>query len=296
MNKLTSSDDRSFLRGETNGGVYKGAVMPIGEDSWKSTNLGGIYALEVDGGNPGGNLGLLIGDDGIVLIDNGLEKAGQMTLATTQKMADDTVNFVINTHLHADHLACNPIYSATGAKIIAHDNTRSALLADSQFDKTGLPNLTFNDTATFYLNGQTLKLLHIPKAHTNSDIIIHFSDANIIHAGDMFFNKVFPFIDLNNGGNIDGFIAGQQQVIELANEKTVIIPGHGPLGSKADMQEALDMLINIKGCIKPLVEQGLSMEEVLRVNPLADFENWAWFHISIERMTKILYCLLTEGQ
>lgn len=295
MNKSTSTD-RSFLKGETNGGVCEGATMPTGEDSWNPIDLGsGIYMLEVGGGNPGGNLGLIIGDQGIVLIDNGLEKAAQMTLATIEKMTNGAVGFVINTHLHADHLACNPNYAATGATIVAHDNTRRALLTDELFDKIGLPRLTFNDTATFHLNGQTLKLLHIPNAHTNSDVIIHFSDANIIHAGDMFFNKVFPFIDLNNGGNIDGFIAGQQRIIELADENTKIIPGHGPLGNKTDVQTAMDMLIAVKSCVKPLVDQGMSMEEVLKENPLAPFGYWAWFHINIERMTKVIYCLLTAG-
>lgn len=288
--------DRSFLKGETNGGVYEGAMMPTGADSWKAIDLGsGIYMLEVDGGNPGGNLGLFLGDETIVLIDNGLEKAAQITLETTEKMTKGPVDIVINTHLHADHLACNPDYAATGAAIIAHDNTRRALLADKEYDRTGLPSLTFNDTATFHLNDQTLELFHIPNAHTNSDIIIHFTDANVIHAGDIFFNKVFPFIDLTNGGNIDGFIAAQQQIIELADENTKIIPGHGPLGNKADMQIAVDMLIEVKTCVKPLVEVGMSMEEVLKANPLAPFEKWAWFHINIERMTKVVYCLLTDG-
>ncbi|MFW2367407.1 MAG: MBL fold metallo-hydrolase [Desulforhopalus sp.] len=292
---MSTAIDRSFLKGETNGGVCEGAMMPTGEDSWKAINLGnGIYMLEVDGGNPGGNLSLLLGDEGVVLIDNGLEKAAQMTLETTEKMTNDPVKFVINTHLHADHLACNPIYAATGATIIAHDNTRRALLADEEFDSAGLPGLTFNDTATLHLNGQTLELFHIPNAHTNSDIIIHFTDANVIHAGDIFFNKVFPFIDVINGGNLDAFIAAQQQIIELTDENTKIIPGHGPLGNKTDMQTAVDMLIDVKACVKSLVDEGMSMEEVLRESPLAAFEKWAWFHINIERMTKVIYCLLTE--
>lgn len=292
---MGNSSDRSFLKGETNGGIYEGAMMPTGEDSWKAINLGsGIYMLEVDGGNPGGNLGLFKGDEGVILIDNGLEKASQMTLETVDNMTQGQIDFVVNTHLHADHLALNPKYAAKGATLIAHENTYHALLKDDQFDKKGLPTVTFNDTATFHMNGQRVKLSHIPKAHTDSDIIIHFVDSNVIHAGDMFFNKVFPFIDLTNGGNIDGFIAGQRQIIDLADESTKIIPGHGPLGNKADMQAAVDMLIDVKACVKTLVDQGMTMEDVLRENPLKTFEKWAWFHITIERMTKVIYCLLTE--
>ena len=109
------------------------------------------------------------------------------------------------------------------------------------------------------MNGQTLKLLYIPNAHTDSDVIIHFTEANVIHAGDLFFNKVFPFVDLNNGGDLDGFIAAQRRVIELADEETKIIPGHGPLGNRADMQTAVDMLVAVKTSVKTLVDQGMAM-------------------------------------
>lgn len=293
MTKSTPAD-RAFLRGEMNGGIDEETLRPTGDDSWRVIDLGsGIRMLEVDGGNPGGNLGLLLGEDGSVLIDNGLEKAGQMTLATTEKLVDGPVKFVINTHLHADHLACNPNYAAAGATIIAHENTRRTLLEDENYDRTGLPVLTFNDTATFHLSGQTIVLSHIPLAHTHSDIIVHFTEANVIHAGDMFFNKVFPFIDLNHGGNIDGFIAGQRRILEIANDETRIIPGHGPLGNRTDLQAAVDMLVEVQVSMRPLIDQGLSMEEVLQREPLAPFADWAWFHISIERMTKVIYCLMT---
>lgn len=285
--------DRSFLSGETNGGVWDGASAPTGEDSWKSSELGGgIYMLGVDGGNPGGNLGLLVGDEGAVLIDNGLEKAASMTLATVERMANGPVDYVINTHLHGDHVSCNPHFARTGAAIVAHENTRRALVADDQFDRAGLPTITFNDEAAIHMNGHQLKLLYIPNAHTDSDAVVHFTDANVIHAGDLFFNKVFPFVDLNNGGDIDGFIAAQRRVIELADENTKIIPGHGPLGDRADMQSAVDMLVAVKSCVKSLVDRGMSMEDVLKENPLAAFDDWSWFHIPTERMTKIMYCLL----
>ena len=104
----------------------------------------------------------------------------------------------------------------------------------------------------------------------------------------------FPFIDLNHGGGIDGFIAGQKRIINLADDDTIISPGHGPLGNKFEMQKAVDTLIAIKERVKPMIEHGLSMEEVLKENPLSEFENWAWFHIDVKRMTKIVYCLLTE--
>lgn len=144
------------------------------------------------------------------------------------------------------------------------------------------------------MGDQQLKLTHIPNAHTDSDIVVHFLDANVIHAGDLFFNKVFPFVDLTNGGNIDGFIAAQRQVLELADENTKIIPGHGPPGNKAELQAAIDLLVAVKACIQPLVDDGMSEEEVIKRNPLADFEDWSWFHIPLERMTKIMYHALRQ--
>ncbi len=292
----TSSTDRSFLHGHTDGGVWDKAGAPRGEDAWKPVNLGkGVYALEVDGGNPGGTLGMLVGDEGCVLIDNGLQKSAAVTLSATEKLAGGAIDYLISTHLHADHVGCNANYAAAGTTIISHDDTRRALLADDQFDKAGLPVITFKDRATFHLNGLTLELIPFANAHTLSDTIVHFVEANVIHAGDLFFNKIYPFIDLDNGGSIDGFVTAQKQVIALADDDTQIIAGHGPIGNKAEMAAAVDLLLAIKASMYPLIDMGMSMEDVLRENPLEVFERFAWFHITTERMTKIIYHLLTQG-
>ncbi|WP_299847013.1 MBL fold metallo-hydrolase [uncultured Roseovarius sp.] len=292
----TSSTDRSFLHGHSEGGVWDKAGAPTGQDAWRPLDLGqGVYALEVDGGNPGGTIGMLVGDESSVLIDNGLEKSAAVTVAATEKLAGGPIDYLISTHLHADHVGCNATYAAAGTTIISHVDTRRLLSVDDTFDKAGLPVLTFSDRATIHLNGLTLELIPFANAHTLSDTIVHFVEANIIHTGDLFFNKIYPFMDLDNGGNIDGFIAAQRQIIDMANDDTVIIAGHGPIGNKAEMQTAVDLLLAIKATMKPLIEQGMSMEDVLQENPLSVFEHLAWFHITTERMTKIIYHLLTEG-
>lgn len=299
LNVMTtsSSTDRSFLQGHANGGVWDKAGAPTGEDAWKPRDLGnGVFALEVDSGNPGGTLGMLVDDEGSVLIDNGLQKSAAVTVAATEALAGGPVDHLISTHLHGDHVGCNANYAAAGTAIISHIDTRNALLADETFDKAGLPTLTFTDRASFNLNGMTLDLIPFANAHTISDTIVHFVEANVIHASDLFFNKIYPFIDLENGGDIDGFISAQRQIIELADDATVIIAGHGPIGNKADLQAAVELLIAIKASMTPLVEQKMSIEDVLRENPLARFEGFAWFHIPTERMTKIVYHLLTEGR
>jgi glyoxylase-like metal-dependent hydrolase (beta-lactamase superfamily II) len=292
----SSSTDRSFLRGHSKDGIWDKAGAPTGEDAWRSVDLGhGVYAMEVDGGNPGGTLGMLVGEEGSLLIDNGLKKSSAVTVAATQKLAGGPIDFLISTHLHADHVGCNADYAAAGTTIISHEITRGQLSVDDTFDQAGLPMLTFSDRATFHLNGVTVNLIPFYNAHTASDTIVHFVEANVIHAGDLFFNTIYPFMDLENGGNLDGFVAAQQQIIDMADDDTVIIAGHGPIGNKDDMKTAVDLLLAIKATMEPFVDQGMSMDEVLRENPLSDFEQHAWFHIPTERMTMIIYCLLTEG-
>lgn len=275
--------------------AHDGRYINISQVSWKSTHLkSGIYILEGKDGNPGANLGLLAGRDGVILIDNGLPKVIQMTMGTIEKLAGGDVSFIINTHGHLDHTGSNPAYGEKGVTLVAHDNTRKELEANKEFDKKGLPNITFNDEITFYLNNQIINVFYIKPAHTNSDVVIYFKDANIIHAGDMFFNKIFPFIDLDRGGNIDGFIAGQKKILKLVNKDTKIIPGHGPLGNKKDLQEAVDMLIDAKMRVKTLVDKGMTKEEVLLKNPLSVYKKWSWHHISTKRMTEILYRELSQ--
>lgn len=268
----------------------------FGQDlSWKSSELApGLYMLEGQGGFTGGNLGLLTGDDGVVLIDNGVPNISATTVAAIEKLTGAPVSFVINTHAHGDHTGANVTLAGKGATVVAHDNLRRALVNDG-FDAAGLPQLTFDNTVTIHLNGHTAEIEHIASAHTDGDAFIYFPEANVLHTGDAMFNYLFPFIDLDGGGSVDGFIAAQQRMLAVANDTTRIIPGHGPLASKADLQVALNMLIDAKNRVQVLVDQGMSQDEVLAENPLADYgETWSWGFISTEIMTQTLYRALSS--
>jgi len=271
------------------------ATAQEGDISWKSTELApGLYMLEGQGGFAGGNLGLITGDDGVVLIDDGLEPLVAITVAAIESLTGDPVDFVINTHAHGDHTGANEVLNGKGATVVAHDNLRRQMLKDGS-NRAALPELTFTDAVTFHLNGHTANVFHVANAHTDGDAVIHFPEVNIIHTGDAMFNKLFPFIDLDSGGSVSGFIAAQKKIIAIADDETKIIPGHGVLANKADLQAAVDMLEDAQARVRALVDAGKSQEEVIAENPLADYEDdWTWEFITAERMTATIYRSLTE--
>ena len=272
-----------------------GALAQDAELSWEPTEVApGIYMFEGQGGFTGGNLGLLVGDDGIVLIDDGIPEVSVATLAAVEAVIGAPPDFLINTHAHGDHTGANDEYREMGTTVLAHDNLRQALVDDENFPRAGLPELTFNDAVTFHLNGQTAYIFHIPSAHTSGDSAIHFTEANVLHTGDVLFNRIFPFIDIDGGGSVNGYIAGQQRMLGMIDDDTTVIPGHGPLADKADMQAALDMLIDAQARVQALVDEGLSLDEVKAANPLATYESWSWGFITTERMTETLYRAATQ--
>lgn len=269
--------------------------------SFKSTELApGLYMLEGEGGFIGGNLGLLTGEDGTVLIDDGIEPLADEMLAAVNDIAGVPVDFVVNTHVHGDHIGGNAAVHASGATIIGHDNIWQRLLdgsatADgSQAEKSAMPEITFSDAVTFHLNGHEAFVFHLDNAHTDGDAVIHFREANVIHTGDIFFNGQFPFIDLGSGGSVDGYIAAQEEILAQAGADTRIIPGHGPLAGKAELEAAHAMLIDARERVLRLIDEGKSEDEVIAANPLAPYDaDWSWDFISTEIMTRTLYRGLT---
>ena len=265
----------------------------------KSTEVvPGIYMLEgADGFSS--NMGLLVGDEHVLLIDDGMAPITESLIATIEELAGRPLDFLVNTHAHGDHVGSNATLAEDGAIVFAHDNLRQALLdaVDSAGGPAGLPVVTFSDEVTLHVNGHMAVVFHVAAAHTDGDAVIHFPDQNVIDAGDLFFNSLFPFIDLDGGGSVAGYIAGQQRILDMANDETAIIPGHGPLATKADLQAELDMLVDARARVKKLVDAGKTSEQVIAANPLADYhEEWNWGFITTERMTTTLYRSLTDGQ
>lgn len=256
----------------------------------------GVYML--DGANGfSSNMGLVVGDERVILIDDGMAPVTASLMATVVNLAGRPIDIVVNTHVHGDHIGSNATLAENGTIIVAHDNLRERLVdsMDLAGGPVGLPVVTFGDAVTFYVNGLEAHAFHVRAAHTDGDAVIHLRDANVIVAGDLLFNYLFPYIDLENGGSVDGYIAGQQRILDIADDDTLIIPGHGELASKDDLQAALDMLVDARSRVAALVEEGLSKEDVLARNPLEKYhETWNWGFITTERMTETLFRSLTR--
>ena len=274
------------------------------EITFQATELApGLYMIEGVGGFGGGNVGLLTGEDGVVLIDDSMPPLTTRLLSAVDRIVSDPVDFVINTHVHGDHVGGNATLGEAGAWIVAHENVRERLLGEGlsgggpeaePAPPEALPVITFGDAVTFHLNGQEARVVHVDRAHTDGDAIIHFRDAKIIHAGDTLFNRLFPFIDLDTGGSLDGYIAAQERILDLADEDTQIIPGHGSLASTEDLEASIAMLKTARSRIGSLIEEGKSVEEIVEAAPLKDYQDWSWDFITTERMTRQVFRSLVE--
>jgi cyclase len=230
----------------------------------------------------GGNMGLSVGDDAVFLVDDQFAPLTDKIAAAIAKISPKPVRFAINTHWHFDHTGGNENLARAGTLIFAHDNVRRRMDSE-QFiaflnmkmppsPKVALPVVTFTASMSFHLNGEEIRAIHVPHAHTDGDAIVHFTGSDVIHMGDVFFNGMYPFIDASSGGSIDGMVAACDAGLELAQDSTKIIPGHGPLGDRAQLKAYRDMLATIAARIKPLVAAGRSVEEVVAAKPTASFD------------------------
>jgi len=255
----------------------------------------GIFMVEAKGGFGGGNMAVLVGEGHVAMIDDGLPPLAENLLAHVTATAGGPIDFMVNTHVHGDHAGGNAVFAENGTVVFAHDNIRKRLLPDASGagGPDGLPVITFGDGVTFHLGGIEARVEHLPKAHTDGDAVIYFPGANVIHTGDILFHGIFPFIDLDNGGTVDGYIVAQQEILSMADDETKIIPGHGSLTDKAGMTADIDMLIDGRAMVKALLDQGNSSDDVLEANPLAKYDSYSWEFITTERMTLTLIRSLT---
>ena len=262
-----------------------------------------VYMLE----GRGGNIGLSIGDDGVFMIDDQYAPLTPAILEAIGRLTDQPVKFVLNTHWHGDHTGGNENLGKAGAIIIAYDKVRERMSTE-QFRKliggrtppaadAALPMVTFNDRISLFMNDDEIQAFHVAPAHTDTDSMIYFSSADVLHMGDVFFNKRFPFIDVDLGGSIDGTIAAANLALEMTTEKTKIIPGHGPLASRQDLMDYRDILLTVRNSVAELIGRNCTLEEVLaeKLTESLD-ETWNWNFINGDTLVSVIYADLAKNR
>lgn len=228
----------------------------------------GLYMLV----GQGGNIGLSVGDDGALIVDTQYAPLSEKITNAVSAAGGGDVEFVINTHWHGDHAGGNANFGRAGAVIMAHTNVRTRLAAADDADPAGLPIVTFPDRIRFHWNGDEVDVFYLQPAHTDGDSIVHFTNRNAFHMGDTFPNGTYPFIDVDSGGSFDGLIAAGDSVLALADDDSVIIPGHGPLANRADLEEWIGIMKTIRGRIQSLIDDGASADEVVAAGVTSEWD------------------------
>jgi len=244
----------------------------------KTTKLAdNFYTLE----GQGGTIGVLTGPDGVFMVDAQFAPLSQKIAAAIKQISNGQIRFLVNTHVHPDHTGGNENFAKMGAVIISRDELRYRLAhpapaangtPGAPAPAAALPAITYEGRMTFHMNGQEIRLIAIPRAHTDGDTLVYFPDSDVIMTGDFYRSIQYPNIDRVNGGSLQGMLDGLGLVIGLAGPNTKIVPGHGPVVSRAEVMAQRDMLLSIRDRVSQLVSQGKTQEEVLAAHPTSEYD------------------------
>ena len=269
---LLSAASHSIAQGQFEG--VELSITPV---------AGNVHMVQRPGG--GGNIGAQIGPDGVLLVDSLFAPLADKLVAAVAEVSDEDIRFLINTHIHIDHVGGNENLAERGVVIFAHDNTRLRFLEErSRFPRAGgsfvpqqpeaaRPIITFNDTMSFHLNGEEVRAFLAPPAHTDGDVFVYFTESNVLHLGDVYRTTSYPIIDIYNGGSLRGTIAALDLAIDIANADTRVIPGHGlEVVGRNELIEFRDMILDIQGNVLAMIRDGKKLDEVMAARPTADYD------------------------
>jgi cyclase len=262
---------------------------------------GNVYMLE----GAGGNIGVSVGDDGIVMVDDQFAPLADKIRAALKGITDKPIRFIINTHYHSDHTSGNALFQKD-APILAHDNVRKRLeegtssgnygalsFPGKPSPKEALPILTFDHDVTVHLNGEDIRALHFPSGHTDGDSVVFFPKSNVVHMGDDFVTYGFPFIDLSGGGSAAGMIKALEEAITKLPADVKIIPGHGAISNLDDVRRYIAMLKDTKDAVEKGIKQGKTVDQLKQENVFAPWQKWSGDFITTEQWLITLYNDLT---
>jgi glyoxylase-like metal-dependent hydrolase (beta-lactamase superfamily II) len=260
-----------------------GVAMAQGQDfdkvTIKTTKIAeGIYMLE----GAGGNIGVSVGEDGVILIDDQYAPLTPKIQAAITAISPKPIKFVLNTHWHGDHVGGNENLAAVGAVIVAHENVRKRMSTEQFIEimkrkvppspVKALPVVTFTSEITLHFNGEDIHVIHVDPAHTDGDSVIVFPKAKVVHMGDCYMTISYPFVDVSSGGNFDGYIGAAAKVLGIADKAAKVIPGHGELSGVADLKAWHDMLVEIRAAVKKQADAGKPLEAIQKMNLTAKWD------------------------
>jgi glyoxylase-like metal-dependent hydrolase (beta-lactamase superfamily II) len=244
---------------------------------------GNVYMVQRPGG--GGNIGVQVGPDGVLLVDSLFAPLTDRLVAAVRQVTDEEIRFLVNTHLHRDHTGGNENLAEMGVLIFAHDNTRLRFFEERfrgpraggifapQLPAANRPLITFNDTMSFHLNGEEVRAFLAPPAHTDGDTFVYFPQSDVLHLGDVYRTTSYPIIDIYNGGSLRGTIAAMDKAIDIAGPDTKIIPGHGlEVVGRDELVEFRDMILDIQGQVFSMIRDGKKLDEVMAARPTAAYD------------------------
>jgi len=257
---------------------------------------GSIYMLT----GRGGNIGLFNGTDGSFMIDDQFAPLTEKIIAAVKSIGGDLPRYLINTHFHGDHTGGNENLGTAGTLIMSHHGVRERLRNGSFIGAFGmksppasrqaLPSITYSEDMQLHINNETVRILHVPRAHTDGDSFVLFEKANVVHTGDLFCNGFYPFIDGSNGGSLRGVIAGVDTILRHTDNDSRIIPGHGPLAGRADLRAYRDMLAQAYERLLELKNQGKTAEQAVQLQPLQDLDaSWGGGIFTTEKWIEVVY-------
>ena len=247
----------------------------------KATHVAGaVHMLE----GAGGNIGISAGADGVLMVDDQFAPLAERIAAAAAKIGDGLPKFVLNTHFHGDHTGGNAYFGRTGT-ILAHANVY-ARLAEGGMPAAGLPVVTFEDRVRLHFNGDEIDVVHLPRGHTDGDSIVWFKDSGVVHLGDHFFKGRFPYVDVQNGGSVDGLVANLATVIDMLPSDTRIIPGHGGLATVADVAESIGVIRESQAAVRQAMADGAV--DALKRDGFGRWQDWGTGFISAERWIDIV--------
>ena len=241
----------------------------------------------------GGNIGVCAGEDAVFIIDGQFARLTPKILDAVKAISDKPIHYLINTHFHADHVGSNENLSKLGVKIIAHDNVYKRINeATPKTPKGALPVISFSDKLKLHISGEDVLVFHVENAHTDGDVLLYFTQSNVLHTGDTFFSERYPYIDLNSGGSVDGYIEAVKKTLILIDDDTKIIPGHGMQSNKEKYEFFLRMMEGLRTQVLAEITLGKSEEEVANnesITQTYDDLGYSWAFINSERIRRTFY-------